>query len=148
MFFHAIDEGNLDRWQSGIYFVDGSAKSSLAAVEDATRDTRGGVIAKCQGLSLTPKGKVVYPKSPTVKTVPLKVRLTVTSTAPTECGSSATRAARRRCRPAAKLRPETRPSSRLPPRRVAAGAIGSPYPDAPLNTGPPNQLASKPLKLR
>ncbi len=64
---------NLDRWQSGIYYVDGTAKSSLAVVEDATRDTRGGVIAKCQGLSLTPKGKVVYPQGPTVKTVPLKV---------------------------------------------------------------------------
>ncbi len=60
MFFHAIDEGNLDRWQSGVYFVDGSAKSSLADVEDATRDTRGGVIAKCQGLSLTPRERSYF----------------------------------------------------------------------------------------
>ena len=38
---------------------------------------------------------------------------------------------------------------RLPPRRVAAGRYRFTVTlTAPLNTGPPNQLASKPLKLR
>ena len=149
MFFHAVDEGNLDRWQSGIYFVDGSAKSSLADVEDATRDTRGGVIAKCQGLSLTPKGKVVYPKSPTVKTVPLKVRLT--------CDIDCAYRVRLERYPRGSTTLSTRGEAqagdatlvRLPPRRVAAGRYRFTVTlTAPLNTGPPNQLASKPLKLR
>ncbi len=42
LFFHAVDESNLDRWQSGTYYVDGTPKPSLAAVAQATRDARGG----------------------------------------------------------------------------------------------------------
>ena len=30
--FHAVDEPALDRWQSGVYYADGTAKSSLTAV--------------------------------------------------------------------------------------------------------------------
>ena len=49
LFFHTVDESNLDRWQSGMYYADGTPKPSLTAVEDAARDARGGVIAKCAG---------------------------------------------------------------------------------------------------
>ena len=62
LFFHAVDEGDLDRWQSGMFYVDGTAKPSLAAVEEATRDTRGGVISKCSDLALSPGAKVNYPR--------------------------------------------------------------------------------------
>lgn len=149
LFFHAIDEGNLDRWQSGIFYVDGTAKSSLADVEAATRDTRGGVIAKCQGLALTPKGTVVYPKNASVKTIPLKVRLT--------CDIDCAYRVRLERYPRGSTTLSTRGKAeagdatvvRLPSRKVAAGRYRFTVTlTAPLNTGPPNVLASKPLKLR
>ena len=38
LFFHAVDESNLDRWQSGMYYVDGTPKPSLHGRR--RRDTR------------------------------------------------------------------------------------------------------------
>jgi hypothetical protein len=60
--FHAIDEPALDRFQSGLYYADDTPKSSLATARTAARDVRGGVIARCAGLALTPKAKVGYPR--------------------------------------------------------------------------------------
>ncbi len=60
--FHAIDESDLDRFQSGLYYTDGTPKSSLAPFRAAARDVRGGVIAHCEGLELTPKARVGYPR--------------------------------------------------------------------------------------
>jgi hypothetical protein len=68
LLFHAIDEGALDRFQSGLYYVDGTPKSSLPVVRKAIRDAHGGVIAKCEGLELTPNAKVTYPR---IRSVPL-----------------------------------------------------------------------------
>jgi hypothetical protein len=62
LIFHAFDESALDRFQSGVYYVDQTAKSSLPVVREAARDVRGGVIARCEGLELTPKAKVSYPR--------------------------------------------------------------------------------------
>jgi len=62
LIFHAFDESALDRFQSGLYYADGTPKSSLATVQTATRDAHGGVIAHCQGLELTPKARVAYPR--------------------------------------------------------------------------------------
>jgi hypothetical protein len=67
LIFHAFDETALDRFQSGLYYPDETAKSSLPAVRAAARDVRGGVIAKCEGLELTPKAKVSYPR---VRSIP------------------------------------------------------------------------------
>ena len=51
---------DLDRWQSGMFYVDGTAEAEpRQRSRMATRDARGGVIAKCAGLALTPKAKVV-----------------------------------------------------------------------------------------
>ena len=60
-FFHTADEQGLDRWQSGLFYVDGSPKSSLKPVAAAVRDARGGVIAKCPGLQLTPAPALTVP---------------------------------------------------------------------------------------
>ena len=60
--FHAFDESALDRFQSGLYYADSTPKSSLTAVRDAARAAHGGVIAKCEGLELTPQAKVAYPR--------------------------------------------------------------------------------------
>ena len=42
LLFHLYDEPDLDRWQSGMYYVDGTPKSSLAAVREAAIAAREG----------------------------------------------------------------------------------------------------------
>ena len=51
-FFHTQDEPGLANWQSGVYYADGTPKSSLFAVRDALNRTRGGSVARCEGLGL------------------------------------------------------------------------------------------------
>jgi hypothetical protein len=52
--FLSSDDSKRTGWQSGLYYVDKTAKSSLASVKQAARRSRGGVVAKCAGLQLTP----------------------------------------------------------------------------------------------
>ena len=42
----------LASWQSGVYYADGTPKASFWAVRDALDRTRGGSIARCDGLAL------------------------------------------------------------------------------------------------
>jgi hypothetical protein len=55
LLFHAQDEASLAAWQSGVYYVDGSEKTSLGPVREAAAEVRRGVIAACPALSVTPK---------------------------------------------------------------------------------------------
>jgi hypothetical protein len=50
--FHTLDEPALDRWQSGVYYADGTPKTSLAPIRTAFAEVRRGVIARCPGLRL------------------------------------------------------------------------------------------------
>jgi hypothetical protein len=52
LLFHSQDEPALGSWQSGVYYADGSPKTSLYAVRDALARARGGSIARCDGLAL------------------------------------------------------------------------------------------------
>ncbi len=52
LFFHSQDEPALASWQSGVYYADGTPKSSLYGVRDALARARGGSIARCDGLGL------------------------------------------------------------------------------------------------
>jgi hypothetical protein len=52
LLFHSQDEPALGSWQSGVYYADGTPKSSLYAVRDALARARGGSIARCDGLAL------------------------------------------------------------------------------------------------
>lgn len=52
LLFHSRDEAALGSWQSGVYYADGSPKSSIYAVRDALRRTKGGSITRCDGLAL------------------------------------------------------------------------------------------------
>jgi len=52
MMLHTIDEPALDRWQSGLFYADGTPKSSLPAVRAALNRTAGGSIAHCPGVQL------------------------------------------------------------------------------------------------
>ena len=60
LLFHSHDETALAAWQSGLYYADGSPKTSLPAVRDALAATRGGSIGRCEGLSLTIKPRTAF----------------------------------------------------------------------------------------
>ena len=59
LFFHSQDEPALASWQSGVYYADGSPKTSLPAVRAALAATRGGSIAKCSGLAIDVKPSIL-----------------------------------------------------------------------------------------
>lgn len=52
LLFHSQDESALLSWQSGVYYADGTPKSSLPAVRDSLDRARGGSITRCDGLAL------------------------------------------------------------------------------------------------
>jgi hypothetical protein len=56
--FHTVDEKDLDRWQSGVYYVDGTPKASLAPTQASLNEVRRGVVTQCPGLHLRPKAVV------------------------------------------------------------------------------------------
>lgn len=60
LLFHSHDEAALASWQSGVYYPDGSAKTSLPAVRDALLAARGGSIARCPGLALPLAPQVTF----------------------------------------------------------------------------------------
>jgi hypothetical protein len=45
--FHVTDESDLGRWQSGPYYADDTAKSSLPAIRDAANASRRGLLTSC-----------------------------------------------------------------------------------------------------
>jgi hypothetical protein len=73
LLFHFTDEKPMAAWQSGLYYVDGTPKSSLPGVRDAADQVRRGVIADCPELGLSPKLTVKVGK-------PAKGRVAVTVT--------------------------------------------------------------------
>jgi hypothetical protein len=68
--FHSHDETALTAWQSGLYYADGSPKTSLPAVREALSATRGGSIGRCEGLALTIKPKTAF----SVRTLGISLR--------------------------------------------------------------------------
>jgi hypothetical protein len=52
LLFHSQDETALASWQSGVYYADGTPKSSFWPVRDSLARTRGGSIARCDGMAL------------------------------------------------------------------------------------------------
>jgi hypothetical protein len=64
MLFHTVDEPDLNRWQSGLFYADSTPKGSLPSVRKAVGESRRGVVATCPGLALTPRlVSAVWPKS-------------------------------------------------------------------------------------
>src|ERR671928_42677 len=59
--FHSVDETDLDRWQSGLYYADGTPKTSLAPTRAAVLAARRGVVTHCDGLRLPVKAKLERP---------------------------------------------------------------------------------------
>jgi hypothetical protein len=58
LMFHIVDEPGLPAWQSGVFYADGTAKTSLPALRTAVGLVRRGIIARCPGLQLSVVGKV------------------------------------------------------------------------------------------
>ena len=56
--FHSVDETDLDRWQSGLFYADGTPKASLGPTRAAVEASRRGVVARCPGLQLAVKAKL------------------------------------------------------------------------------------------
>jgi hypothetical protein len=76
MLFHVWDEPARLGWQSGLYYVDGRPKSSLAAVRGSIAEARRGVVARCRGLALTPKVlKLHWPRGRITATKPIRIEL-------------------------------------------------------------------------
>ena len=76
MIFHVWDEKDMGGWQSGVYYVDETPKLSLAAVRQAKAETRRGVVARCPGLALNPRVRVLsWPSGRLSVRKPLRVRL-------------------------------------------------------------------------
>ena len=58
LLFHTVDETDLDRWQSGLFYADATPKTSLAPTRAAVRASRRGIVARCPGLRLTVRGRL------------------------------------------------------------------------------------------
>ena len=52
LFFHTVDETDLRRWQSGLFYPDLAPKTSFAPVRDAVLLARRGILATCPGLTV------------------------------------------------------------------------------------------------
>jgi len=146
--FHAFDETALDRFQSGFYYADNSAKTSLPAVKEAARDVRGGVIAKCPGLQLTPEARISYPRLRSIALGTAAIAVTCNI----DCNVYArleklprhTTTLARRTHALAGERTRVE----LPARKLAPGRYRFTVRfTAPLNTGPPMTAASAELLL-
>jgi hypothetical protein len=61
LLFHVQDEKDLAAWQSGVYYADGTPKTSLYPVRAGASGVHRGVAAKCDGMKLTPKATLLKP---------------------------------------------------------------------------------------
>ncbi len=84
LFFHVEDEANAIAWQSGLFYADGTPKSSLDPVRTAIFQARDGILTTCAGASGPVALKsVVFPED---KKVPPTLReWLVTLTCVTRC---------------------------------------------------------------
>lgn len=146
--FHAFDEPSLPGWQSGLYYLDGTAKTSLPAVKKAMRDATGGVITRCPGLALTPRALVGFPTGRKLAQRPfvVKVRCDIDCDAVVKLSrqprNSTTLSAR------AHLLAGDLAQIQLPPRKILGGTYRfSVRLTAPVNTGPPKVVVGKPVQI-
>jgi hypothetical protein len=146
--FHAFDEPNLPGWQSGLYYRDGTPKTSLPAVKKAVRDVAGGVITRCPGLALTPRALVGFPTGRRLAQRPftVKVRCDIDCDAVVKLSrqpvNSTTLSARTH------LLAGDLAKIQLPPRRILGGTYRfSVRLTAPVNTGPPKVVVGKPVQI-
>lgn len=59
--FHAFDEPERGRWQSGVYYADHTPKPSLRIVRRAFQESRRGILARCPGMRLPVRATAKFP---------------------------------------------------------------------------------------
>ncbi|MFN2467469.1 MAG: hypothetical protein ABR521_04965 [Gaiellaceae bacterium] len=146
--FHTVDERARLGWQSGLFYADETAKSGLAAVAAAVRETRGGVIQRCPGLELTPVPRLRVPRVPAgSRTIP-----SPTLTCDIDC--SYVVRFEKLPRHATVVEKRGRLEGRRPtlvpfaPRRLARGSYRfTVRVTAPVNVGPPGRAVSRAIRL-
>jgi hypothetical protein len=146
--FHTIDEPALDRFQSGLYYFDETPKSSLPAVKSAARSVFGGVAAKCQGLMLTPKARITYPRLRAIAlgTAAFAITCDIDCLIYTRLEKATTHTTTLAKRGFAQA--GVRTLIQLPARKIAPGQYRFTVRlVAPVNTGPPSTAASATLLL-
>src|SRR5215211_7761156 len=61
LIFHVTDESDANMWQSGVYYADGTPKSSLASVRDAALRAQVGGLTQCKRGKITANlGRVAF----------------------------------------------------------------------------------------
>jgi hypothetical protein len=131
LLFHVQDEAPLSAWQSGEFYVDGTAKASLYPVRSAAFGVHRGIVAACPGLMLTPKLVITTGK-------PDKSGIKVVLTCSLDCTYTATLDSRRLTGTAVGRTPTTILFKGALPaglHRVTAQGV------VPMNTGPPGTVS-------
>jgi hypothetical protein len=81
LLFHTVDERDLNRWQSGLFYVDRKPKSDLPAVRQAMREAHRGVVARCPGMELRPRARTLrIAETPPVATLECDIDCSFTLT--------------------------------------------------------------------
>jgi hypothetical protein len=148
MLFHLEDERDLDRWQSGVFYVDGTPKPSVAAVATAARAVRRGIIARCEGLALQPKVRRFRAPSGRLRrtsriTFRLDCDIDCAYTARLERGPGRQVVVTRRGVARGRVLTVVRLAARAAPGmyRIALELV------APVNPGPPTAVTSRPFRV-
>jgi hypothetical protein len=151
LLFHVADEPGLPQWQSGLYYVDGTPKTSLAAVRRAVVESRRGVVARCPDLKLTPRllrrtwpaGVVLDAKDPLRTRFACSIDCAWRLELVSSVGGRVVKQASGRALGGREV------AARLPARRVAPGRYRLRLTlRAPVNPGSPKRAMSSVLRLR
>ena len=150
LLFHSQDEVPRASWQSGVYYADGTPKSSLYAVRDALARARGGSIARCDGLGLDVTAtKVHFPTQAEILRGARSVRFTCLLDCAWELRVSSATTATGRARLTGYARAGAPVVASLKGRKLGVGSIHfSLTLRQPVNPGVPQMRQSAPLGLR
>jgi len=149
LLFHSQDEPALASWQSGVYYADGSPKTSLYAVRDALARARGGSIARCDGLALpVASTKVRFPSQVELARGSRAVQFRCSLDCAWELRASTPAGGTLRTRVTGYGRAATPLVASLKGRKLGRGSIVLTLTTShPVNPGTPQSRASPPLKL-
>ncbi len=149
LLFHSQDEAALASWQSGVYYADGTPKTSLYAVRDALARARGGSIARCDGLGLSVTSKSVrFPTQSDLKRGSRTVRFRCTLDCAWELRATGAGKRDLRARITGYGRAGASLVASLKGRRLGRGTIVlSLTTTHPVNPGEPRTRESPPLRL-
>jgi hypothetical protein len=133
--FHTIDEVDLNRWQSGLFYVDQEPKSDLPAVRSAMKEARRGVVTRCPSLALRPRVSIAVRVAGGVQA---RLRCDIDCTYNLTVRSAKRTLARRKGRAIGGVTRRVSLGSLASGRYTLTGSI-----TAPVNPGPPRSLSRR-----